>query len=301
MPQNALLNFIESLSFEIYDWVLVFGLIFLSIEIIHDIVDNKMDKKSWRETFNSLFTQIPLYLIQTVTFGFTATIFFVVYEYFITWKLPITISTAILTIVLTDLVYYIEHRLAHRIRILWVAHSVHHSAQNMNTATAFRFSVIDPLISAALHFPLILLGFHPIFIIAGELLVQAYQFWIHNTIVPRLGPLEYIFNTPSAHRVHHARQIEKRDSNYAGILIIWDRLFGTYQKETTKIEYGIPEQIETFNPITVQFHEVPRLLRDLKKAQTFKEKLGVLFGPPEWLKRRENTFADRHYSDNPKS
>lgn len=291
-----LLTFVESLSFEIYDWVIVFGIIFLILEIIHDTIDHKMDKKSWRETFNSLFTQIPLYFVETVFFGAIVAFFFIVSEYVIPWKIPVNWWTLGLTIVLADFVYYIEHRLAHRVRILWVAHSVHHSAQNMNTATAFRFSVIDPFISAMLHFPLILMGFPPVFIVAGELLVQAYQFWIHNTIIPPLGPIEYIFNTPSAHRVHHAREIEYRDSNYAGIFIIWDRIFGTYKSEDRELEYGLPEQIETLNPVTVQFHEVPRLMADLKRAQGLKEKIGVLFGPPAWLERRESTFDDKHYN-----
>ena len=296
MNTNALLTFAESMAFEIYDWVIIFAIAFLVIEIIHDIVDNRMDKKSWRETFNSIFTQIPLYLVETTLYGGIVAGFFVLYQNIIPWKLPITWGVLILALVLTDLVYYIEHRLAHRVRLLWVAHSVHHSAQNMNTATAFRFSVIDPLISSALHLPLILLGFHPAFILAGELLVQAYQFWIHNTIIPKLGIIEYILNTPSSHRVHHAREIEQRDSNYAGILIIWDRMFGTYQRENRELEYGLPEQIETMNPVSVQFHEVPRLMADLKQARGIKQKFKVLFGPPAWLERRETTFADKHYA-----
>lgn len=297
MKQNILLNFIESLSFEIYDWVLLFGVVFLVLEIIHDIIDNKMDKKSWRETFNSIMTQLPLYIMQTLFYGFIVAAFFSLHEYIISWKLPVNFWMLGITILAADLVYYIEHRLAHRIRILWVAHAVHHSAQNMNTATAFRFSMFDPFISAVLHLPLILLGFNPIFIIAGELMVQAYQFWIHNTIVPKLGILEYIFNTPSSHRVHHAREIEQRDSNYGGIFIIFDRIFGTYQKETRELEYGLPKQIDTINPIKLQLHEIPRLYADLKKATSFKEKLGVLFGPPEWLTRREKTFADSKYPE----
>ncbi len=296
MDQNALLIFAETIGFQIYDWVLLFGIAFLAIEIIHDIIDKRMDKRSWRETFNSIFTQVPLYFVETLVYGAIVAGFFVLYHYAIQWKLPVSWWMFILTLIATDLVYYIEHRLAHRVRLLWVAHSVHHSAQNMNTATAFRFSVIDPLISSALHLPLILLGFHPAFVLAGELLVQAYQFWIHNTIIPKLGVIEYILNTPSSHRVHHAREIERRDSNYAGIFIIWDRLFGTYQKEPEKLEYGLPEQIETMNPVTVQFHEVPRLMADLKKARGMKQKLHVLFGPPAWLERREKVFDDKYYA-----
>lgn len=294
--ENILLSFIKSLSFEIYDWVLLFGGVFLFLEIIHDIVDGKMDKKSWRETFNSILTQVPLYLVQTLFFGSIVAVFFVLSNYVIPWKVPINFWTLGLTILLADLIYYIEHRLAHRVRVLWVAHAVHHSAQIMNTSTAFRFSMFDPFISAVLHLPLILLGFPPVFIVAGELLVQAYQFWIHNTIVPRLGVIEYIFNTPSSHRVHHARRIENRDSNYGGILIIWDRLFGTYQEEPDSLEYGLPDQVSTMNPIKLQLHEFPRLREDLKNAKTRKEKMGVLFGPPEWLKRRESVFNDKSYA-----
>lgn len=156
MNENSLLIFVESLGFEIYDWVIVFGIAFLIIEILHAIMDSKMDKNSWKDTFNSIFTQIPLYLAQTLFYGFIVATYFITYEY-IPWKLPINRWTVGLTILATDFVYYIFHRLAHRVRVLRVAHSVHHSAQVMNTATAFRFSVIDPFISATLHFPLILL------------------------------------------------------------------------------------------------------------------------------------------------
>lgn len=301
MEKNSLLIFVESLSFEIYDWVLVFGGIFLTLEIIHDVIDNKMDKKSWRETFNSIMTQFPLYIVQTLFFGFIVGFFFLMSEYVIPWKVPVNWWTLGLTILLADLIYYIEHRLAHRIRILWVAHAVHHSAQIMNTSTAFRFSMFDPFISAVLHFPLIIMGFPPVFIVAGELMVQAYQFWIHNTIIPPLGPLEYILNTPSAHRVHHSREIEQRDSNYGGIFIIWDRLFGTYQPEPKTLDYGLPDQVSTINPIKLQLHEFPRLMADLKKAKNFKEKLGVLFGPPAWLERREGVFADKDYANKQKN
>lgn len=289
--KNSLLIFIESLGFEIYDWVIVFGLIFLTIEILHAIMESRMDKHSWKDTFNSVFTQIPLYLTQTLFYGFIVAAYFITYEY-IPWKLPINRRTVWLTILATDFVYYVFHRLAHRVRLLRVAHSVHHSAQVMNTAAAFRFSILDPFISATLHFPLILLWFNPIFVTAGELLVQAYQFWIHNEIVPKLGFLEYIFITPSSHRVHHAREVRLRDANYGGIFIFWDILFGTFRKEETQLEYGLPKQIDTINPITVQFHEVPRLMADLKKASSWREKIGVLFWPPTWLETKEWVFHD---------
>lgn len=288
---DDLLNHIQLLSFGIYDWTIVFGLLFFSIEILNEIVTKRFSKKTLRESFGSAFTQIPYYFSEALLFSGAVFFFFGVYE-LIPWKMPVTIGTAFLVLILGDLIYYIEHRLAHRIRILWVAHTVHHSAQSMNTSTAFRFSIIDPLISSALYFPLILMGFHPVLIIAAELLVQSYQFWIHNEMIPKMGLLEYILNTPSSHRVHHARTPSYRDKNYGGIFIIWDRLFNTYQSEDKELVYGLPDQINSWNPIEVQLHEIPRLKRDLQTATSLNEKMKILFSPPEWIRTREKLFGD---------
>ncbi|MCZ4282229.1 sterol desaturase family protein [Kiloniella laminariae] len=274
-------TYIEYISFDIYDWTLLFALLFLTIELLDEIVTKRLNGERILETISSCFTQIPYYFSEAVIFGIAVYGYFTIYEY-IPWQIPTTGYVFLLVLLLADFTYYVEHYFAHKIRLLWLAHSVHHSSTMMNTATAFRFSIFDPVMSAVFHLPLLLLGFNPIFIFGAEVLVQAYQFWIHNEMVGKLGPLEWIFNTPSHHRVHHGSDRKYLDKNFGGILIIWDRLFQTYQKEEELPTYGLTIPMTSKNPITVQFHEFINLYKDLNSAKTGGEFLGFLLRGPGW-------------------
>lgn len=185
-----------------------------------------------------------------------------------------------------DLLYYIFHRMSHRVRWLWAAHVVHHSSQRLNLSTAFRQSLMYPIAGMWLFWtPLALLGFAPQQIIAIVLINLAFQFFAHTQAIGRLGWLEYVFNTPSIHRCHHARNPRYMDRNYAGVLIIWDRLFGSYVEEDPREppEYGIAEpHPPTFNPLKATFHEWASMFADAARADGFADKLRALFAPPEW-------------------
>jgi len=233
------------------------------------------------ETLSSCLTQIPYYFSEMLMFGSAVYLYFVLYEY-IPWQQSVNGYTFLLVLLLADFTYYVEHYYAHKIRLLWLAHSVHHSSGMMNTATAFRFSLFDPVLSAVFHLPLVLMGFNPILIFAAEVLVQAYQFWLHNEMVGKLGPVEWLFNTPSHHRVHHGANRKYIDKNFGGILIIWDRLFGTFREENELPTYGLTTPMTSKNPITVQFYEFPRLFKDLKQADSAAEFMGYLFQGPGW-------------------
>ena len=285
MSSFDILNYWEYVSINIYDWVLVFAALFLAMELLNDMLTKRASGKRFLETLSSMFTQVPFYLAETTIFAGAVALYFVVYEY-IPWKIPVNGVTVVLTLMMTDFVYYVEHYCMHKVRLFWMAHSVHHSSEMMNTATAFRFSIFDPIASALFHFPLILMGFNPILIFAGEILVQAYQFWIHNEMIGKLGPLEKIFNTPSHHRVHHGSDEKYIDKNYGGILIIWDRLFGTFQKEEETPKYGLTTPMTSINPITVQFYEFPKLFRDLKQAKDAGEVFSYFFKAPGWQPAR---------------
>lgn len=276
------LDYFEFIPFSIYDWVLVFALAFLLLELTNDVLTGRANGERLLETLSSCLTQIPYYLAETFIFGGAVVLFFEIHA-IIPWQIPVNGMTAILVLFLADFTYYVEHYAAHRIRLLWLAHSVHHSSGMMNTATAFRFSMFDPVMSAMFHLPLVLLGFHPILIFAGEVLVQAYQFWLHNEMIGKLGPAEWVLNTPSHHRVHHGSDKKYIDKNFGGILIIWDRLFQTFQKEEEIPTYGLTTPMTSKNPITVQFHEFPGLFRDLKGAQSAGEFAGYLLRPPGWM------------------
>ena len=275
-----------ALSFSAYDWTLVFAALFLFVELVDDLIEKRINKERIGETFSSLATQIPFYMSETVVFGGVVLGYFYIYT-FIPWKLPETATVAFLAVFLADFVYYVEHRLMHNIRLFWLAHSVHHSSPVLNTATAFRFSLFDPVISGLFHLPLVLLGINPIFIFMGELLVQVYQFWIHNEMMGKLGPFEWFLNTPSHHRVHHGANAKYIDKNFGGILIVWDRLFGTFQQEEELPTYGLITPINTINPIKVQFYEFFRLWRDLRTARNAGEFFGYVFKGPGWKPHRD--------------
>lgn len=271
----------ERMSIDVYDWVLVFALLFLSIELLDEVATKRFTKERFLETLSSIVTQIPFYITEVIVFSAAVYGYFSIYE-FIPWKMPVNTATFLAVLVMADFTYYVEHFCLHKIRLLWLAHSVHHSSGVMNTATAFRFSLFDPLASAIFHIPLLLLGFHPMFIFAAEILIQAYQFWIHNEMIGKVGPLEWVFNTPSHHRVHHGSDKEYIDTNYGGILIIWDRIFGTFAKEEKIPTYGLTTPLTSKNPLTVQFYEFPKLFRDLKTAKSFADRIRYILKPPGW-------------------
>jgi len=181
-----------------------------------------------------------------------------------------------------DLCYYWFHRLHHEVRVLWAAHVNHHSSQHYNLSTALRQPLLTPFTGPAFWFPLALVGFPPWMILTAQAVSLLYQFWLHTEAVDRLGPLEWIMNTPSHHRVHHGANVPYLDKNHAGIFIIWDRLFGTFAREEEKVVYGLTTNITSFNPLVIGFHEIGSIARDVARAPTIGAKLGYLFAPPGW-------------------
>jgi sterol desaturase/sphingolipid hydroxylase (fatty acid hydroxylase superfamily) len=187
---------------------------------------------------------------------------------------------------LEDLTYYWFHRLSHERRIWWAAHVNHHSSQHYNLSTALRQTWTGQIAATwALWLPLSLLGFPPAMIAIEKGISLVYQYWIHTEAIRRMpAPFEAVFNTPSHHRVHHARNPRYLDKNYAGILIIWDRLFGTFEPERDDepCRYGIVKNLGDFNILRVAFHEWMAIGLDLCRSRSPREVLGYLFGPPGW-------------------
>jgi sterol desaturase/sphingolipid hydroxylase (fatty acid hydroxylase superfamily) len=173
------------------------------------------------------------------------------------YSLPQNVGTTILAVMLTDLAYYWEHRFSHKLRVLWFFHEIHHSSKNFNLSTSFRLHWLGRLTGPIIFAPLILLGFKAEQVVIFFVTNLFYQFLLHTRAVGKLGPLEGIINTPSAHRVHHARNKKYIDKNFGGILMLWDRMFGTYQAEDEEPRFGILGKFESSNPFTVQFHNVP--------------------------------------------
>jgi sterol desaturase/sphingolipid hydroxylase (fatty acid hydroxylase superfamily) len=181
--------------------------------------------------------------------------------------------------------YYWYHRAAHRVRWFWANHSVHHSSNQLNLSAAYRIGILGQLSGTALFFvPLVLMGFPAKIVYQLLTLNLLYQFWIHVTWIPKLGWLEYVLNTPSAHRVHHAANLEYLDANYGGVLIVFDRLFGTYvaEREDLPCRYGWVEPLKSYNPLHIEFGRWVDLFRDVALAPNLRSAIGYIVMPPGW-------------------
>ncbi|HET9075095.1 MAG TPA: sterol desaturase family protein [Solirubrobacteraceae bacterium] len=192
-----------------------------------------------------------------------------------------------------EVAYYWYHRLSHTVRIFWASHVVHHSSQHYNLSTALR-QPWTPMTYFLFWIPLALLGFRPWMILLEQSISLTYQFFIHTERVRRLPqPVEFIFNTPSHHRGHHGANEIYLDTNYGGILIIWDRIFGTFQPETERVRYGLTRNLESFHPVRVATHEWVAMIRDVRAARTWADRLGFIFRGPGWAYRRRDEIAGR--------
>ena len=180
--------------------------------------------------------------------------------------------------------YYWFHRLSHEIRWFWATHSVHHSIEEMNVLAAYRFGWTNRIsMGGIVYAPLCLMGFSPVNIVIMLAVNLIYQSWLHTNLIGKLGPIEGILNTPSAHRVHHARNADYLDRNHGGVLMIWDRIFGTYveERDDVPVEYGLIKPPGSANPVRIAFHEWGNIINDLKKYPVAAWPL-LLFGPPGW-------------------
>jgi sterol desaturase/sphingolipid hydroxylase (fatty acid hydroxylase superfamily) len=185
--------------------------------------------------------------------------------------------------VLVDFVEYWFHRAAHSVRFMWASHAVHHSTTRFNLTAAVRLPWTGALSGAVFFFlPLALLGFHPLAMTGMALLNLLYQFFLHTEQAPRLGPLEWLLNTPAHHRVHHASNASCLDKNFGGVFIIWDRLFGTFAQapKDERLRFGLVSPLPSQNPLTVNFHEWRKLMRDTWRARGLKARLRALVGAP---------------------
>lgn len=184
-----------------------------------------------------------------------------------------------------DFTFYWHHRLSHEVRILWAAHVNHHSSENLNFSTALRQSWTELFYKNIFWIWLPIIGFEPIMIFTMMSISLIYQFLPHTELVGKLArPIEFIFNTPSHHRVHHSSNIRYLDKNHGGTLIIWDRLFGTFQEEldVDQPKYGITVNIKTYNPLKIASHEFVSIWRDIKRVDSWKDKIRYLVNPPGW-------------------
>ena len=255
--------------------------------------------------FNDFIANMGCGIGSQVVGAFTKAVIFAAYLWTYEHARIFTIEASALTwiaaFLLVDLLYYWFHRLSHEVNFLWAAHIVHHQSEEYNLSVALRQSWWQGLFSWWFYIPLAVLGIHPILIVTVGAVNTLYQFWIHTKAVDRLGPLEWLFNTPSHHRVHHGSDPKYIDRNHAGTLIIWDKLFGTFQREEEEPVYGITTPLGTWDPLRANFHYWGDLFDLAGRTTRWPDKLRVFLKPPGWrpeelggsvgpVKKDRNTF-----------
>ncbi|MBL7951914.1 MAG: sterol desaturase family protein [Flavobacteriales bacterium] len=248
--------------------------------------------------FNDFIANMGCGIGSQIVGAFTKTMIFAAYLWtFDNWRLftlPNTALTWMVAFVAVDMLYYWFHRLSHEVNFLWAAHVVHHQSEEYNLSVALRQSWWQGLFSWWFYLPLAMLGVHPVVIVTVGAVNTLYQFWIHTKAIDRMGPLEWVFNTPSHHRVHHGSDPKYIDRNHAGTLIVWDKLFGTFQREEEEPVYGITTPLRTWDPLTANFSYWGELIQLARRSKGWRNKVLVFLKPPGW---RPQELGGRVYAE----
>lgn len=235
------------------------------------------------DSINNLACGILQQLVGVFTKGLTVAAYIALYNVtgFVELSLS-SVGTWVGAFLAVDFCYYWFHRVSHRCNLVWATHIVHHQSEEYNLSVALRQGSLQQLTSWPFYLPLAIIGVPPVMYLTASAFDTLYQFWIHTRLINRMGPLEWVLNTPSHHRVHHGKDPKYIDKNYAGILIIWDRLFGTFEPEEQAPTYGVTEQLASWNPVWANaqyFRHIAQHAAPLSR----KERLKAWFMPPEWL------------------
>ena len=283
MPDIPELPEVANFAAPLYVVFIVLEIVLISMRRAKGLYETKDASTSILMGLGSLI--VPTLLGAVFIAGIYAVLFW--FYQFAPVKWEFTLWSMLACFLLDDLRYYWSHRLQHTIRWGWADHVIHHSSQHFNLSTALRqpwFGFLKGYFILAI--PLVLLGFHPGMVAFAASLNLVYQFFIHTESVGKMHPwIEAVFNTPSHHRVHHGRNPKYLDANYAGVLIIWDRLFGSFveEDESEPVRYGIIKSVGTFNPLRVATHEYVAMAQDVsRKGLTTRQRLAYIFAPPGW-------------------
>lgn len=255
----------------------------MAVELVYESITKR---KTYR--LNDAITNISTGVLQQLSGTFLYVVkvglYVLMYEYAAIIRLEQTWLVFAAAFVIWDLCYYWEHRLAHEISLFWGGHSVHHQSEDYNLSVALRQSSTAFIWGIPIYLPMALLGFHPNhFLLAGAINLL-YQFWIHTEHIDKLPRwFEKVMNTPSHHRVHHGRDPKYLDKNYAGVFIIWDRLFGTFQEEEERPNYGTTKPLNSWNPVYANFAHYMSLIGYVRRAKNTRDGFRILFKPPGWL------------------
>jgi alkylglycerol monooxygenase len=198
-------------------------------------------------------------------------------------EIPVTWWSWIVLFIAADFCYYWAHRKSHEINLFWGGHVVHHQSEDYNFSVALRQGSFQIIWTFGFYLPLAVIGFDPTQFVIASALVTVYQFWIHTETIGKLGWFEYVFNTPSHHRVHHGRDPKYIDKNHAGVFIIWDRMFGTFQVEEEKPVYGVTTPPNSWNPVWVNVDHYHSMYQKMRQIEGWSDRLKYLVYKPGWL------------------
>ncbi|HLI12647.1 MAG TPA: sterol desaturase family protein [Alphaproteobacteria bacterium] len=275
------------MSLPMQSWLVYALPVMVAVAALEGLYISKIRRRpyDWRENATSLAVAIGRRLAGLLPIGFTVPLFAWLWNHRL-FTIPLDSAGAVaLLFIGQELCYYWLHRCDHAVRWLWASHAVHHSPQQFTLASAYRLAWTDQISGAALFFaPLVVLGFRPEAVLAAAAANLVYQFWLHTELVPKLGALEWVLNTPSHHRVHHAMNPEYLDRNFGGVLIVFDRLFGTFAEERADIpcRYGVIGMPQSYNPVTIACREWVALARDFASTRSLRNGLGYLLKAPGW-------------------
>lgn len=272
--------FEESRFMDYIAYFFFFNLALILLEVVLDFFLSK--ERRWKDSGANFLIFFINQLLEKTIVGSLGIIALMPFHYLSPFSIPMNTWTWVLAIIAADFTYYWMHRIEHEHRILWANHSVHHSSEDYNLTVSMRLSIIEPMIEWIFLIPMMLVGFSPFQAIVGLIFVAQFQTWIHTEHIGKLGWLDLIFNTPSVHRVHHGSNRKYLDKNYGGITMIWDHLFGTYQREEEKVIYGLTKPIKTNNVLKINFIEYKNIWRDVKKCRTWKDRFKIVFGGLSW-------------------
>lgn len=236
------------------------------------------------DAIGNLHLGIGSQIVGVMSLGATLVLYSIVWEHAALFEVPLDSALAwAATLLGVDFLYYWFHRTSHGVAFMWAAHAVHHQSEDYNLSVALRQSWLQQFMSIWFYLPLALLGVPPVMFATMVAIDTLYQFWVHTELVGRLGPLEKVLMTPSHHRVHHGTDPQYVDRNHGGVLIVWDRLFGTYEPETTRPRYGTLSPLRSFEPLWANVQVWRLLWRKARAAGTWADKVRVWLKPPGWL------------------
>lgn len=276
---------VETFFYLLNDLSVIYVIIpFFIIELIRYLYLNKLSKNLIYDSVTNIITVFAFLSIEYIIgLLFLTKGYYWIHENMSLAHLPINFWTITCCILIADFAYYWDHRMMHRIGIGWATHTVHHSSEYFNMSVAYRFGPLDAIFPILFSLPIVMLGFNPMLVLLAEIFVQTFQTILHTEAIGKLPkPIEYIFNTPSHHRVHHGSNQKYWDKNYAGILIIWDRILGTFEPEKEKVVYGISTPLDSVNPILVFLHGIFRFYDKIIQIKGLTNKLLAFIKPPNW-------------------